>query len=141
MTLNSQSSRIAALLAQRAAQGADATEIADAVIAAWVAVDTALSPIIGQPSVAVLYMRSRHVTGRAFPWLRPRHAQVVMDLPALRTILMQQDAATAAAGGGLLLQTFYELLASLVGVSLTGRLLDAVWTPTSSGPPAQDTSP
>ena len=53
---------------------------------------------------------------------------------------MQQDAQTIAGGGGLLLQTFYELLASLVGPSLTGRLLDAVWTPPSSAP-AQDTSP
>ena len=132
---------MAEFLAQKAAQGSNEAEVADAVIAAWVAVDTALSPIIGQPSVAVLYVRSRHVAGRAFPWLRPPPSPVVLDLPALRTILLQQDAATVAAGGGLLLQTFYELLSSLIGPSLTGRLLDIVWTSTSSGPPAQDISP
>ena len=44
-------------------------------------------------------------------------------------------------GGGALLQTFYELLASLVGPSLTERLLRSVWAHSSSGPPAQDTSP
>lgn len=138
--MTNQSSRIAALLAQKAAEGADSAEIADAVIAAWVAVDTALSPIIGPPSVAVLYMRSRHVAGRAFAWLTPPAGQIVMDLPALRKLLTQQDPQTGAAGGGLLLQTFYELLASLVGPSLTGRLLDAVWT-TPSSAPAQDPSP
>ena len=39
------------------------------------------------------------------------------------------------------LQTFHELLATLVGPSLTERLLRSVWADSSSGPPAQDTSP
>lgn len=66
--------------------------------------------------------------------------QTTVDLAALKAILAQQDSETATAGGALL-QTFYELLASLVGPSLTERLLRSVWENPLSGPPAQDTSP
>lgn len=129
-------------LTEQAARGVAAAQIADDVVATWVAIDTALAPIIGRPSVAVLYMRSRHLVSRAHPWLRPGATSIVMDLPALRTLLAQQDNVNAAAGGAALLQTFQELLASLVGPSLTERLLDPVWTSTSSsGPTAQDPSP
>lgn len=135
-----QSDRIATLLAEQVEQGADSAGIADAAISAWVAVEAALAPIVGQPTVNVLYMRSRHVASRAFPWLRPeQQARIEMDLPALRSLLLQQDPASAAAGGGALLRTFYELLASLIGPSLTARLLDGAWNSISSGPAAQDT--
>ncbi len=133
---------MAASLMQYEAQGADADQIADAVIAVWTGVDAALAPIIGQASIAVLYIRSRHIAGRGFPWLAPAVARISLDLTELRSLLAQQDANTAAAGGGALLQTFYELLASLVGPSLTERLLDAPWTQTfDSGPAAQDNAP
>ena len=53
---------------------------------------------------------------------------------------MQQAAAEAAAGGTALFQSFHELLASLVGASLTDRLLRSVWAHSSGASPAQDTS-
>lgn len=142
MPLNSHSGRIAEQLAQEVARGADADRVADLIVATWMAVETSLAPIIGAASVAVLYTRSRHIAGRGHPWLTPRQARIAMDLPELRSLLTQQDAASAAAGGGGLLQTFYELLSSLVGPSLTERLLHAAWTkPSTGGPAAQDTSP
>jgi len=139
LPVNNQSDRIATLLAEQVEQGADGAQIANTIVSAWIAVDAALAPIVGQPTVAVLYMRSRHLTSRAFPWLRPeQQARIEMDLPALRSLLLQQDPASAAAGGGALLRTFYELLASLIGPSLTGRLLGAMWNSSSSGEAAQD---
>ena len=130
-------------LAQRAAEGADAAQIAEAVASTWKKIDAALSPIIGHGSVAVLYMRSLHLIDPAHPWLADMHqgVQTTIDLAALKSILARQDSETAAAAGGALLQTFYELLASLVGPSLTERLLRSVWENPLSGPPAQDTSP
>lgn len=130
-------------LAQRAAEGLDASQIADAVVQAWQGIDAALAPIIGKGSVAVLYLRSLHLIEPAHPCLasmQPTEPTSV-DLAALKSMLAQQDSATAAAVGGALLQTFYELLASLVGPSLTGRLLHSVWENPLSGPSAQDTSP
>ena len=120
-----------------------AAQIADAVVATWKKIDAALSPIIGHGSVAVLYMRSLHLIDPAHPWLADMHqgVQTTVDMAALKAILAQQDSETAAAAGGALLQTFYELLASLVGPSLTERLLRSVWENPLSGPSAQDTSP
>jgi hypothetical protein len=62
----------------------------------------------------------------------------VLELESLRTALARQDADEAAAIGGQLLQTFYELLTTLVGASLTERLLRSVWANFLGGPPAQD---
>ena len=130
-------------LAQRAAEGADASQIADAVVQTWKRIDAALAPIIGKGSVAVLYLRSLHLIEPAHPWLAEMHPAVptAVDLAALKSMLALQDSETAAAAGGALLQTFYELLASLVGPSLTERLLRSVWENPLSGPTAQDTSP
>jgi hypothetical protein len=138
-----ESRRIAVPLAHRVGIDADAATIADAIVATWQEVDAALAPIIGPQGVAALYRRSLHLTSSIHPWLAGTHEGVhtVMDLAALKPLLAQQSSADAAAGGSALLQTFYELLASLVGPSLTERLLRSVWAHSSSGPPAQDTSP
>ena len=57
-------------------------------------------------------------------------------------VRMHHDAAAAV---NALLQAFHELLASLIGLSLTERLLRTVWAPSlalpSSGLPAQDPTP
>ena len=109
----------------------------------WHKVDAALTPIIGNGSVVVLFMRSLHLIEPAHPWLSGLRQDVKagIDPEGLKSILSQQDSETAAVAGGELLQTFYELLASLVGPSLAERLLHSVWEDSPGGPPAQDTSP
>jgi hypothetical protein len=52
-----------------------------------------------------------------------------------------QPPAAAAVGGAALFRSFHDLLASLVGVTLTNRLLHAVWAPTSGDTPVQDRLP
>jgi hypothetical protein len=130
-------------LARQVDAGADASQIADVIISIWQEIDGALYPIVGQRGVASLYKRSLHLTSPAYPWLAALRddIQAAMDLPALRSVLVQQGPADAAAGGGDLLQTFHELLASLVGASLTERLLRSIWASSPSGPAAQDTPP
>ena len=144
-TVKTQSGRIVVTLVQRAAEGADAAQIAGAVVATWKQIDAALAPIIGHGSVAVLYVRSLHLVDAAYPWLADMHqgegVHAPVDIAALRAIIALQASDTAAAAGGALLQTFYELLASLVGPPLTERLLRSVWENPLSGTPAQDTSP
>ena len=137
-----ESSLIAATLAAPLGKGGDAAQIADAIVSTWQKIDAALSPIIGQGGVAALYKRSLYLTGQAHPWLAGMHegVETAMDLAALKSLLAQQSSANAAAGGGALLQTFSELLTSLVGPSLTERLLRFVWPNSFSAPPAQDTS-
>ena len=117
-------------------------QIADAIVATWQEIDEALTPIIGQRGVAALYKRSLYLTVSAYPWLSSTHesVQTVMDLTALKSTLAQQSSGAAAAGGSQLLQTFKDLLASLIGPSLSERLLRSARTTSLSGPPAQDTS-
>src|SRR5688500_13367018 len=109
----------------------------------WRAIDAALSPIVGQRGVAMLYKRSLSLVSPAHPWLLGLHEgnQTTMDLAALESVFVQQSSQHAAAAGGAFLQAFHELLSSLIGPSLTARLLRPVWAPFSSRPPAQDTSP
>ena len=64
-----------------------------------------------------------------------------MDVGALTSELSQQTAAVAASAGGRLLQTFCELLISLIGLSLTDRLLRPVWATLLSGASAQESTP
>ena len=136
------SGRIAITLTELARKGADAAQIADAIVSTWQVIDAALSPIIGQGGVAALYKRSLYLTGQVYSWMAGMHEGVptAMDLAALKSLLVQQGSADAAAGGGVLLQTFRELLASLVGPSLTDQLLHSVAANFSSAQPAQDTS-
>ncbi len=137
------SSDIAALLAGTVSDGASSRQVAGMIASAFRGIDQALTPIIGQRGVAALYKRSMHLTSQTHPWL-PRSREGVhpaMDIAALTTELALQTAAAAAAAGDQLLQTFCELLISLIGPSLTDRLLRPVWAALLSGASAQETTP
>ena len=69
------------------------------------------------------------------PWLSRSEegADSTMDLLALKAAVSQQaDAQAAAKACGDLLETLHVLLSTLIGASLTDRLLHGVWTPLSS---------
>lgn len=139
---NQQGHQCPAPLAGRVVDGADAEQVADAIVAVWREIDQALHSIIGHRGVAALYSRSLSLTAAGYPWLaidQPA-APAAIDPSGLRAALVQQAAAEAAAGGSALFHGFHELLASLVGPSLTDRLLRSVWTHPSDTSPAQDTS-
>lgn len=129
---------LAAPLSHRVAAGEHASGIADAVVATWQEIAAALAPLIGERGVAALYKRSLFLTANKHPWLAEAYEglQSPMDLPRLNATVRQQTSGVAAAGGTALFQTFYELLTSLVGASLTERLLRPVWAS-----PSQDPSP
>lgn len=131
----------AAPLAPRVGPGADAAQIADAVFTIWAEIDDALTPIIGPQGVVALFKRSLHLTAAVHPWLDAQRegTQAFMDPAALKALLAQQSSALATTGGNAFLHTFYELLASLVGSSLTEQLLSSVWATASSDPTAKDT--
>ncbi len=144
MPLNSEEGRPwPALLAERAGHGADAARVADTVVVLWHEIDEALHPIIGRRGVAALYYRSLTLTVASHAWLvvgPPGAPAAAIDPTALKAALATQAAAEALAGGGALFQSFHALLASLVGASLTDRLLRSVWVHSSGTSPAQDTS-
>jgi hypothetical protein len=136
---------LTATLAHRLQSDANPEHIADAIVSILQAIDDVLCPVIGRGGVDALYARGLQLTCSVHPWLAGTNAplQMVLDLAELRAILGQQSSATAAAGGIDLLQTFNELLITLIGSSLTERLLASVWTSSLplSGLPARGTLP
>ena len=137
-----ESDGIAAFLSVAASDGASSGQIAGLVASAFEGIDQALTPIVGRRGVAALYKRAMHLAGRTHSWLAVPMEGVptAMDVAALTGALEEQTAADAAAAGTLLLQTFHELLTTLVGPSLTERLLRPVWTASLSGPSTTDTT-
>lgn len=144
--LRATNTRAMALLADRVATNADASQIADAIGAAWHDLDLNLSPVLGRRGVAALYKRSLHLNTVAYPWLaqvrEAAHANLAIDVAPLRAMLGERSEAEAAETGAALIHTFTELLSTLIGASLSERLLDSVWAlPSNGGPPAQDAPP
>ena len=135
--------RIAKTLSPLASGGADARQVADASVVIWGAVDRALSPVIGQRGSAALYQRSLHLVRVDYPWLAALYESAAQprDFDALHAALVQQTAGHAAAAHDHVLQTFLEMLADLIGQSLTERLLKSAWDSPSSGNAVQDTLP
>ena len=116
---------VTAALAERCGQNPDSVQMADATIAVWYDINIALKSIIGQQGVAALYDRSIVLTARAHAWLGSSRAAQdhVVDLDGLQSIIAQQSNEEAAKGAILFLQTFYDVLVSLIGAALTEQLL------------------
>ncbi len=139
--MDSQESPHAAASPRQAEEGA--ASVANTMVWAWRDINVVLVPIIGQRGVAALYNRSLHLTAKAFPWLTvvPADNEASIDLDALHALLNLHGVATATASGEALLRSFRDLLATLIGVSLTERLLLPVWEKYLNAFPVQDPSP
>lgn len=120
---------IASVLARRAGDGVPAAQVASEVAGTWRRVKESLDPIIGPAAVVALYQRSLVLAGRSHPWLTELQGESpgAIDVEALTVALAARDGNAAALGGGELLETFYGLLSSLIGPTLTRRLLRFMW--------------
>jgi hypothetical protein len=133
--------RTTALPARLRGPDGDAAQAARMLHAIWADIDAALMPIVGARGLAALCGRSLHLTRVDFAWLgaaidgKPEAQQGV---EAVCAVLAEQDDAAAAACAQIFLRNFRELLTTLIGASLTERLLRAAWTDSISGADAQD---
>jgi hypothetical protein len=116
-------------LAQHARGLPDANATAEATAATWRLVVVQLAPVIGARGLDVLFNRALHQTSVAFPWLAVAvdRGGSASPLPSLMACLAGQATATATEASYTLLLTFVESLATLIGESLTTRLLASVW--------------
>lgn len=137
------SSRILATLAVRTRNGTGEGGTAPCVVALCEEIGAALTPIIGPRGLAALYKRSLFLAGQAHPALLglQENMQSEMDLSPLMATLAPLSDAEATLIGGALLIAFYELISSLVGPSLTERLLRSLWDRPLSDPPASEPTP
>ncbi|WP_342215377.1 hypothetical protein [Pseudomonas sp. TH39(2020)] len=143
-TLSEESRQIVASLAHRVGPNADIATVAQAIASILQDMDAALTPIIGQQGVVALYRRSLHLCASRHPRLAGTYDSVQaasLDLTALKSVLVAQSETDALFFGDVLLTTFYELLTTLIGPSLTARLLRGVWEPSLSDTPSQEISP
>lgn len=134
------SPRIAATLDHRVGEDATASHIAAAVVVVCQDFEKALAPIVGSGGVAALYQRSLYLAKTTHDWidLSSEAAASRADFSSLRALLAQQTEEAARAGGTEVLETFSQLLVSLIGFSLSEQLLAAVWIQPTTGPPVQD---
>lgn len=142
-TLSEESRQIAASLTRRVGPNADTASIAQAIISTLQEIDSSLTPIVGQQGVAALHRRSLHLCLIEHPQLASTYdgIQALPDHTALEAVLVEQNEAEALFFGEVLLATFHELLITLIGPSLTARLLRGVWESPSSETPSQEKSP
>jgi hypothetical protein len=118
-------------LAQGAGEAPDASAIAEATLSTWQQVAARLAPVIGARGVDALFSRSLHVTSKTCPGLATagNDGNSAALLAGLKARLAGQETAAAAEASQALLVNFTELLATLIGASLTERLLAPVWLP------------
>jgi len=122
-------------LTHLAGEAPDSNAIAEATLCTWGHVADRLVPVIGRRGIDALFNRSLHVTCNTFPWLAFDVDEVngAAQLAGLRMRLAGRDPEAAAEASYVLLVTFTVLLATLIGESLTERLLEPVWkTPSAN---------
>jgi hypothetical protein len=126
--MQSEARRIQATIADLAAINSDALRIAEVAASTWREIYSVLSPVIGPGGVIALYQRSLYMTRAAYPCLTAARDEGPQpgEFAALQQVLSQQTSTLVAAANGALLDTFCELLANLIGVPLTERLLRSV---------------
>ena len=120
-------------LAHRAGVAPDATAVAEATLGMLHQLAAQLTPVIGARGVDALLTYSLHQTGRAFSWLEGDHEDIATLLASIKERLEVREAADATEASCALLVTLADLLGTLIGESLTKRLLAPVWAAT---PPA-----
>lgn len=141
--MQSEARRIQATIADLAAVTADAPHIAEVAASTWREIHAVLSPVIGPGGVAALYQRALYLTRTLHPELAAVREDTRRpgEFAALQLVLSQQSGERIAAVNGALLQMFCDLLANLIGISLTERLLQSVRNLPSGHPGPQRSPP
>jgi hypothetical protein len=110
---------------------AQSTEkVADAAIRIWEQMAIQIISIVGEDGFNSLYARSIFLCQPRFPWLPPTSLpapQIDQRFAGLKTTLEEQAPAQATEANSLLLITFTDILASLIGEQLTTRILRLAW--------------
>ena len=115
-------------------------EVAVTAIDLWEQMATQIISIIGEGGFDSLYMRSVLLTQSTYPWLAAVSLQSKIDLrfTDLKISLEGQTPEQAGAANSLLLITFTDILASLIGEQLTIRILHSAWGDSFSKIPSKE---
>jgi hypothetical protein len=103
--------------------------VAEAAIGLWEPLATQIILIVGEGGFNSIYARSVSKSQSTFPWLVDGPMSPLNDhrFAALKMSLEGQPPKQASAAIDLLLTTFTDILASLIGEDLTKHLLRSAW--------------
>ncbi len=103
-------------------------ELAAQSVARWRQIDLALTPIIGRRGILAIYKKALNITRNDFPWLAVvSEGDAAFDnFVSLQSVLAQQTSAAVMAANLALHRSFNKLLGSLIGESLSERLLQSI---------------
>ena len=115
-------------------------EVADTAIDLWEQMAAQIISIIGEGGFDSLYRRSVFLTQSTYPWLAVVLPQSKTDqrFKDLQISFEGQAPEQAKAANSLLLITFTDILASLIGEQLTIRLLRSAWGEDPSEKPGKE---
>lgn len=113
----------------RIGDSADALAIARATSETWLLMCANLKPVIGGNGIDAILRRALYLTSTLFPWLAFSDEQVDHEsLPAqIRRRFSGRGLFAATQASSSLLIAFTELLATLIGSTLSKQLLAPVW--------------
>ncbi len=97
-------------------------------IGIWKKLAHQLIPIIGEGGFQSLYERSLYLTSITSPWIAEGHSlQTDFSFANLKTSLKSRNSTEATETNIVLLLTFLDILASLIGNVLTESILRSTW--------------
>jgi hypothetical protein len=134
MTYEERQQMILDVLAPRSGDDVDCRAVADRALWSWEQMAFHLQPLIGEAGFQALYARTVHLTIPHFSGLTPARQSESLDAAfrKLRADLEVLAPAEAVQASKMLLDTFTELLSTMIGESLTSRILRSAWTDESS---------
>ena len=114
----------------------------DAGVDLWRQMAAQLILIIGSGGFDSLYARSLYLGRATYPWLGAGSAPSETDhaFSDLQTSLQMQSPTLARDANCLLLITFTDILASMIGERLTTRILDSAWATGAQDTPNKETN-
>lgn len=108
--------------------GTDAIAVTAVAIGIWEQLALKFIPMIGLGSVRLIYTRSLELNKSAFPWLPAALAGVEQSpFATLKMSLERREPAEVIAANCALLNSFIDVLATLIGVRLTLQFLRAAF--------------
>jgi hypothetical protein len=104
-------------------------EVVDTSIRLWEQLAEELVSIIGEGGFQSLYARSIHLTNAAFPWLAPEQVSPASNarFASLKISLAGRNVAEASEASIALFTTYIDILALLIGGTLTTGILRSAW--------------
>ncbi len=124
---------------QGAGYAGGAAGLADVAVRALRLLFVQLEPLLGKPAVRGIYVRSLHLANSSFE--QPASQGEIFPeelLGRLRTDLASRSSADALRAAEALLDALTALLVSLIGKSLTRRLLSSAWGNPAAEEPIQE---